>query len=325
MKAAVRSRYGGPEVLTVADLPVPVPGPGELRIRVGAATVGVVDGLAREGSPLYARVAFGLRRPRQPVLGSDFAGQVDAVGAGVTGFAVGDDVFGTTAPKFGAHAEFICLPADAAVAPMPDGLSYAEAAALADATALCFLRGKTRLAAGQSVLINGASGAVGTAAVQLARHDGARVTGVCGGPRAELVRKLGAEAVVDYTRDDFSRAGPAYDVIFDVAGTSSFGRCRAALAPGGVYLTTAPSPAIAVQMPWTARFGGKRAIVAFTGLRPAADKRRDLLVIAGLARESALTAVIDSSYPLDRIADAHRRVAAGHKQGNVVVTMAGEA
>jgi NADPH:quinone reductase-like Zn-dependent oxidoreductase len=240
----------------------------------------------------------------------------------VTGFGVGDSVFGTVAPRFGAHAEYVCLPSSGAVAPMPAGVSFAEAAALADATALYFLRDKAGLREGQTVLINGASGAVGAAAVQLAVHFGAVVTGVCSGPHAGLVRKLGAEAVIDYTRTDFTGAGRRYDVIFDVAGKSSFLRCRGALRPGGVYLTTAPSPAIMVQMPWTARFGRTRAVVAFTGLRSAALKRADLLVLRDLVEKSELSAVIGARFPLERIAEAHARVDAGHKKGNIVVTMA---
>jgi len=283
--------------------------------------VGVVDGLARSGSPFYARTHFGLRRPRFPVLGSDFAGVVESAGRSVTRFGVGDAVFGTVAPRFGAHAEYVCLSESGAVAPMPADVSFAEAAALADATALYFLRDKAGVQPGQAVLINGASGAVGAAAVQLAVHFGAAVTGVCSGPHAGLVRKLGAESVIDYTRTDFTRAGRRYDVIFDVAGKSSFLRCRGVLRSGGVYLTTAPSPAIMVQMPWTARFGRTRAVVAFAGLRAAASKREDLLVLRDLVSKSALTAVIGARYSLERIAEAHTRVDAGHKKGNIVVTM----
>ena len=321
MLAAVCRRYGPPDAVTVTEVPKPEPGEDEILVRVRAATVGVVDGLARRGSPWYARGHFGLLRPRFPVLGCDFAGQVEAAGPAVTRFGAGEAVFGTIAPRFGAHAEYVCLPEHSAVAPKPSRVSYAQAAALVDATALCFLRDQAGLRAGQAVLVNGASGAVGSVAVQLAVHFGASVTGVCSGPHVRLVRKLGAESVIDYTRADFTRAGRRYDVIFDVAGTSSFGRCRRVLNPGGVYLTTAPSPAIFVQMPWTARFGSRRAVVAFTGLRAAAEKRRDLLVIKELAEASALTAVVGADYPLARIADAHRRVDAGHKKGSVVVTM----
>jgi NADPH:quinone reductase-like Zn-dependent oxidoreductase len=321
MMAAVSRRYGPPEVVRVVDVPTPEPGDDEILVRVRAATVGVVDGLARRGSPWYARGHFGPLRPRFPVLGCDFAGQVEAAGPAVTRFGVGEAVFGTIAPRFGAHAEYVCLPEHGAVAPKPSNVSYAEAAALADATALCFLRDKAGLRAGQAVLINGASGAVGSAAVQFARHFGASVTGVCSGPHVRLVRKLGAESVIDYTRADFTRAGRRYDVIFDVAGTSSFGRCRRVLSRGGVYLTTAPSPAIFAAMPWTARFGSRRAVIAFTGLRPAAEKRQDLQVIRELADASALVPVVGACYPLPRIADAYRRVDAGHKKGNIVVTM----
>jgi NADPH:quinone reductase-like Zn-dependent oxidoreductase len=308
-------------VARVADVPRPEPGDDEILVRVHAATVGVVDALARRGSPWYARVHFGPLRPRFPVLGCDFAGQVEAAGPAVTRFGVGEAVFGTIAPRFGAHAEYICLPEHGAVAPKPSNVSYAEGAALADATALCFLRDKAGLRAGQTVLVNGASGAVGSVAVQLAVHFGASVTGVCSGPHLRLVRKLGAESVLDYTRSDFTRAGRRYDVIFDVAGTSSFSRCRRVLSAGGVYLTTAPSPAIFAAMPWTARFGSRRAVIAFTGLRAAAEKRRDLLVIKELAEASALVPVVGARYPLARIGDAYRHVDAGHKKGNIVVTM----
>jgi NADPH:quinone reductase-like Zn-dependent oxidoreductase len=322
MKAAVGRRYGPPEVVTVSEVPAPRPRDDEILVRVRAATVGVVDGLARRGSPFYARVHFGPLRPRFPVLGSDFAGVVESAGRTVTRFCAGDSVFGTVAPRFGAHAEYVCLPEDGAVAAMPGSVSFAEAAALADATALCFLRDKAGLRTGQTILIVGASGAVGAAAVQLAVSFGAVVTGVCSGPHTGLVRKLGAESVIDYARTDFTQAGRSYDVIFDVAGKSSFLRCRRVLRPGGVYLTTAPSPAIMVQMPWTARFGSRKAVVAFTGLRSAALKRQDLLVLRDLAEKSSLTAVIGARYPLERIAEAHARVDAGHKKGNIVVTMA---
>ena len=205
-------------------------------------------------------------------------------------------VFGTVAPRFGAHAEYVCLPEHAAIAPMPAGLSYPEAAALADATAWRLLRDQAGLRPGQTILVNGASGAVGAAAVQLAaQHFGALVTGVCGGPHVRLVRKLGAASVIDYTRADFTRAGRRYDVIFDVAGTSSSFRCRRVLNRGGVYLTAARSPAI-------------------TG--------PDRLVITDLAKKSELAAVGGGRYPLEQIADAYARVDAGQVKGEIVVTMA---
>jgi NADPH:quinone reductase-like Zn-dependent oxidoreductase len=323
MRAAVYHSYGPPDVVSISQVPKPVPRADEVLVRIRAATVGIVDSLARQGTPYYARAHFGLRRPRFACLGTDFAGQIEAVGPDVTRFAAGDDVFGTTAPRFGAHAEYVCLSELAAVAPKPAGVTHAEAAALADATALCFLRDKAGVRRGQAVLINGASGAVGATAVQLASHFGAAVTGVCSGPHTALVRDLGAGATIDYTETDFTRTGATYDVIFDVAGVSSFARCRACLRRSGCYLTTAPSLAILLQMPWTARFGAKRAVVAFTGLRDAGDKRADLGYLAELTEAAALAPVIDECYPLERAADAHRHVDAGHKRGNVVLTMAG--
>jgi len=323
MKAAVHDRYGSADVVRVQDLPTPVPGGDEVLVRVHAAVVGVVDSVAREGVPRYARVYFGLLRPRSPLLGSDFACRVEASGPAVTRFAVGDEVFGSLAPRFGAHAEYVCLSQDAAVAPKPAGLTFPEAAALVDTTALVFLRDKARLASGQTILVNGASGSVGTDAVQLARHLGAHVTGVCSGPNTDLVERLGADTTLDYTATDFTRAGTTYDVVFDVAGTSSFARSRRVLRRGGVYLTTAPSPAILLQMAWTARFGTRRAMVAFTGLRDAAAKRADLSYLAGLADAGALVPVVDTCYPLTDIADAYRHVDQGHKRGNIIVTMRG--
>jgi NADPH:quinone reductase-like Zn-dependent oxidoreductase len=203
----------------------------------------------------------------------------------------------------------------------PTGLTYAEAAALADATALSFLRDKAKLQNGQTILINGASGSVGSAAVQLAKHYGAIVTGVCSGANADLVRELGADKVVDYAVEDFTRGGVTYDVIFDAAGKSSFARCRPVLSRGGIYLTTVPSWAILLQTLWTKRFGDKHAAISFTGLRPAREKSNDLLFIRDLVAAGELVPVVDSTFPLDRMADAYRRVDPGHKRGNVIVAM----
>jgi NADPH:quinone reductase-like Zn-dependent oxidoreductase len=321
MKAAVYHEYGPPDVVRVEEVRTPVPREGEILVRNHAATVGAADSAARKGAPFFARFFFGLRRPKFPVLGSEFAGEVAAIGPGVTRFAVGDQIFGVTGPQFGAHANYVRLSENEAVAAKPTDLSYADAAALADATALSFLRDKAKLQSGQTILINGASGSVGSAAVQLAKHYGAIVTAVCSGANADLVRQLGADKVVDYTTEDFTRAGQTYDVIFDAAGKSSFARCRPVLSRGGIYLTTVPSLAILVQTLWTARFGDKRAAISFTGLRPAGEKSRDLLFIRDLVAAGQLLPVVDSTFPLAQIADAYRRVDPGHKRGNVVITM----
>ena len=321
MRAAVQDRYGAPDALRVAEVPTPQPGAGEVLVRVRAAVVSATDAIARRGVPYFTRLVFGLRRPKFVVLGTDFAGEVAAVGPAVTRFSVGDRVFGTTAPAFRAHAEYVCLPETGALAPAPAGLDDAQAAALVDATALSFLRDTAKLRAGQAILVYGASGGVGTSAVQFARHFGAEVTAVCGGANADLVRGLGAAGVIDYTREDFTRSGRTYDVVFDAVGKSSFARCRGSLKPGGVYMTTGVSAAVLLQSVWTSRFGDRRAATAFTGMRPAAEKAKDLAFITPLAESGAVVPVIEASYPLAEIAAAHRHVDTGHKKGNVVVTI----
>ncbi|WP_422769797.1 NAD(P)-dependent alcohol dehydrogenase [Plantactinospora sp. WMMC1484] len=320
MRAAVYRSYGPPDAVRVEEVPTPTPANEDVLVRVHAATVSVTDGTARRGSPGYSRLFFGLRRPKWTVLGSEFAGVVEAVGPAVSRVRVGDEVVGVTGPDFGAHAEYVRVRQDAALAPKPANLDFAEAVALADTTALAFLRDRARLDAGQTILVNGASGSVGSMAVQLARHYGATVTGVCSTANLDLVRDLGADAVLDYTREDFTRTGQTYDVVFDVAGTSSFGRCRTVLGPAGIYLSPVPSPGLLVQVPWTAAFGRRKAVLAFTGLRKAAEKTRDLLLVKELAEAGALRPVIAARYPLDRIVDAHRHVEGG-KHGNVILAM----
>jgi NADPH:quinone reductase-like Zn-dependent oxidoreductase len=320
MKAAVSRTYGSPDVCAIEDVPAPVPRENEVLVRVHAARIGAADSAFRQGSPAFSRLFFGLRRPKWTILGSDFAGVIETVGSAVTRFHAGDEVFGITGPDFGAHAEYVCLPEDAAIAAKPANLGFAEAVAVIDGTALPFLRDKANLQAGQHILINGASGSVGTAAVQLAKHFGAHVTGVCSTSNLDLVRSLGADAVIDYTKDDFTRTARTYDVIFDAAGKSSFARCRRTLSPAGIYLTTVPALGILIQMPWTSAFGSKKAIIAFTGLRAPAQKAGDLLFVKELAEAGRIGPVIDASYPFEHVADAHRHVDRG-KRGNVVITM----
>ena len=322
MRVAAYEQYGPPDVVTVAERPEPAPGAGEVRIRVHAASVGSSDSAGRSGTPWFARLAFGLRRPRQPVLGSDFAGVVDAVGPGATRFAVGDRVFGATGADGGAHAEQIVVAESGAIVRLPDEVSMADAAAICDGamTALPFLRDGARLRPGARVLVNGASGSVGAAAVQLAKHLGAEVTAVCGPAHLELVRSLSADRVIDRTRDDFTLPRDEYDVIFDAVGKSSFRRCRHALVAGGSYLTTVPSWAIMVQQ-LTSKIGRRRAVIMFTGLRKDADKVPDLEYLATLAAAGGFRPPIERAVPLADIAEAHRIVDTGHKAGSVIVEL----
>jgi len=225
---------------------------------------------------------------------------------------------------YSASSEYLCLPEGAPLAIKPANLTYGEAAAILDgaSTALYFLRDKATIQRGQSVLINGASGSVGTAAVQLARYFGANVSGVCSTANVELVQSLGADTVIDYTKEDFTKTGQTYDIIFDAVGKSSFSRCRSSLTPSGVYLTTVPSLAIYPQMFWTSKIGSKRAIIAAAGLRRSSEKTKGLVFLKELIEVGAITPVIDRSYPLKQTAEAHRYVDKGHKKGNVVITVA---
>lgn len=323
MLAAVIERYGSPEVVHLTERPTPEPGPGQVRVRVGATTVGPSDSAFRSGTPWFARLFSGPVRPRQQVLGSDFAGTVDAVGAGVTRFAPGDRVYGATGAASGAHAEFVVIAADGAVQPIPPGLTDVDAVAVVDGfpTALPFLRDVGHVRPGQRVLINGASGAVGSAAVQLARWMGAQVTAVTSTPNVELVTSLGAERVVDYTLDAFTDARGTYDFVFDAVGKSSFGRARRALAPRGVYATTVPSFGLMLAILVTRIVRRRRAAIAFTGLRPDAAKRTDLELLSRLVADGEFVPVIDRTLPLTEISAAHARVDSGRKVGALVVTL----
>jgi NADPH:quinone reductase-like Zn-dependent oxidoreductase len=322
MRVAAYERYGPPEVVGIAERPDPRPGAGQLRVRVHAACVGAADSAARSGTPWFARLAFGLRAPKLAVLGSDFAGVVDAVGPGVARFAVGDRVFGATGIAQGAHAELVLVEQDGAVAALPREISMTDAAALCDGglTALPFLRDGARVREGQRVLVNGASGSVGAAAVQLAKRMGAHVTAVCGPSHLDLVASLGADRVIDRSREDFTAGDEAYDVVFDAVGTTSFRRARRVLARRGTYLTTVPSFAIMFQQ-LTSRLGRRRAVIMFTGLRKDADKVPDLEELAALAASGAFRPPIEREVTLDDIAAGHRMVDTGHKAGSVVVRL----
>ena len=257
------------------------------------------------------------------LLGSNLAGEIEAVGKDVKRFKEGDQVFAASDAAFGAHAEYICLPEEGALALKPADMTYAEAAGVCGGglTSLPFLRDTGKIQRGQKVLINGASGSVGTSAVQLAKYYGAEVTGVCSTTNLELVKSLGADKVIDYTKEDFARSGETYDIIFDALGACSFFRCKSSLKQRGCYLSTVLTLAILFQMLWTSKIGSKRAMIAFTGLRPAGEKTKDLLFLKGLANAGKLKAVIDRFYPLEQAAEAHRYVDKGHKKGNVVLTL----
>ena len=250
----------------------------------------------------------GLLKPRHPILGQELAGEVEAIGRDVTRFKPGDQVFGMD--SFGAYAEYKCMPENGALAIKPANMSYEEAASVPNGalTALPFLRDKGNIRSGQTVLIYGASGSVGAAAVQLARYYGAEVTGVCSTANLEWVKSLGADQVIDYTREDFTENGRTYDIIFDTVGKRSFSECKGSLTDEGIYLSTVPTPAMMLQMVWPVKSSGKKGKFLAAGLRPAREKIKDLVFLTGLIEAGKITAVIDRCYPLEQIAEAHRYV-----------------
>lgn len=319
MKAAVYERYGPPAVAVLRDVPKPEPRDGEILVRVHATSVTSGDARLRAFNvpPLFwlpARLMLGLTRPKNRILGSEFAGTVEAVGGNVTRFKAGDAVFGFR--LFGVHAEYVSVPETFAVL-MPPNVNFAEAASIpfGALTALHFLR-KAGIARGQKVLVNGAAGATGVYAVQIARHFGATVTGLCSSANRELVRSLGAARVIDYTREDFTRDGEVYDIIFDSVGTTSFARSKRALSPQGRHVFLVTGLAQIVQSLWTSLAGGRRVIC---GVAP--DTPVELPFIGGLVAAGAVRPVIGRTFALERIAEAHRYVDSGRKVGAAVLTV----
>jgi NADPH:quinone reductase-like Zn-dependent oxidoreductase len=326
VRAVVYDRYGPPEVLRIEDVKRPVPNEDEVLVKIHATAVTRADCATREANrrsglavALISRSISGLRRPKQRILGTEVAGEVAAVGVAVNEFAVGDRVFGSSGFRFGAHAEFISMRESARIARMPAGMSFEEAAAVCDGglNALwCLRQGNLRKA--QRILIYGASGAIGTAGVQLAKYFEADVTAVCSTKNVELVRSLGADGVVDYTQEDFTQNGETYDVIFDAVGKHSFSRCRRSLRPGGRYLATDGFRNLFLAL-WTSRFGDRRVVFSI----PPRYTKHDVLFLKELIEAGRYRAVIDRCYPLEDVVEATRYVETEHKTGNVILTISG--
>ena len=319
MKAAVHTRYGPPDVVRVVDVPTPAPRENEVLVKVQATTVNRTDCGFRGAKPFFARAFTGLVRPRVTILGNEFAGQVQAIGSSVTSFAVGDRVFGYDDTVCGAHAQYLTIREDASLARIPGSLTYGEAAPATEGShyALAAIE-KAKIRNGQSVLVNGGTGAIGSAAIQLLASRGVHVTAVCDTTHLDLVRRLGAERVIDRTVEDFTQDAQTYDVVFDAVGKSSFGRCRRLLEPRGVYLSTdlgpgAQNPFLALVTPV---LPGKSVLFGFPRHNQAMMNYFRDLMESGLFRP-----VIDRSYPLDEIVAAYRYVETGQKVGNVVIVV----
>ena len=316
MRAVVHDRYGPPEVLRVEDVERPVPADDEVLVRVFATTVTRTDTGLRSAEFFISRFVTGLRRPKQRISGIELAGEVVEVGAAVRELAVGDRVFGVRA---GAHAEYVCVRESGALARIPEGMTFDDAAPASDGAALALACLRTAGALeGKRVLVYGASGAVGTAAVQLARHFGAHVTAVCNTKNVELVRSLGADEVVDYLKEDFTKSGKTYDVVFDAVGKHSFRRSRRSLAPGGTFVETDLGfmwhvPPLALLTRW---IGSKRVRIGITKY-----SKEDVVLLEELMAAGKYRAVVDRRYPLEDVVEASRYVETGQKTGNVVLTV----
>jgi NADPH:quinone reductase-like Zn-dependent oxidoreductase len=326
MKAILHTKYGPPDELQLGEVEKPTPKDNEVLIKIHATTVTTSDCNIRNSTfaPVWAILpmrlfVFGVFKPRNKILGTDLAGEIEAAGKDVKRFKKGDQVFGTSEPAFGTHAEYICVPEDRVLAVKPVNMTFEEAAAVPNGafTALTFIRNLANIQSGQKVLINGASGMIGTFAVQLAKYFGAEVTGVCSTANLELVKSLGADKVIDYTQEDFTQNSETYDVIFDVASKRSFSRCKRSLKQGGLYLATVPSMATMLQMMWTSIAGSKKVKSG-----AAEVSVNNIVFLKELIEAGKIKSVIDRCYPLEQTAAAFRYVEAGHKKGNVVISVA---
>jgi NADPH:quinone reductase-like Zn-dependent oxidoreductase len=330
MKAIVFTEYGSPDVLQLKEVEKPTPKDDEILIRIFATSVNFGDIAARNFGNishrdffmplpfwLIGKIQFGISKPKNTILGNELAGEVEAVGKDVTSFKQGDQVFGYPFNKMRAYAEYRCMPEDGLVGMKPANMTYEEAAVVPYGAlmALDLLR-KVNIQSGQKVLINGASGGIGSAVVQLAKHYGAEVTGVCGTPRLEFVKSLGADQVIDYTKEDFTQNGETYDLILDVLGKSSFSRCKGSLKQKGNYVLTSFKMRDVVDMLRTSVTGSKKVICAILVAKP-----EDLIVTKELVEAGKLRAVIDKSFPLEQTAEAHRYIEAGHKKGYIAITV----
>ena len=323
MKAVEYKEYGGPEVLKLIEAEKPEPKDNEVLIKIHATTVTSTECVFRKGDPYFSRLFTGLRKPKINRLGEELAGEIEAIGKDVKSYKIGDAVFGTAGPGFGANAEYISIPEKEVITMKPENSTYEEAASCVDGflTALPFLRDTGQIKSGQKVLIYGSSGSVGSAAVQVAKYYGATVTAVCSSANSDMVKSIGADYAIDYTKEDFTKNGLSYDIIFDAVGKIKFSNCKKSLSSKGVFLESGIDLGVFKHVIWTSIFGNKKAKIAATGLRPPLERTKDLNLLKELIRDGIIKPVIDRSYSLEHITEAHAYVDKGHKKGNVVITL----
>ncbi len=323
MKAIITTKYGSPDVLELREIEKPVPKDNEVLIKIHAASVTAADTMMRKGKPLYGRLFLGLTKPRYPIAGTGFSGEIEAIGRDVKLFQVVDEVFGESIFGAGTNAEYTCVPENGIMISKPSNLTHEEVASICDGplTSWNFLKVMAKVKHGQSVLINGASGSLGSAAVQLAKHLGSKVTGVCSTANVKLVKSLGADTVIDYKEIDFTKTERTYDVIFDTVGKSSFSKCKKALKPNGTYLSPVLGLPLLFQTLWTSMFSRKKARFSATGLKPVLELRLLLNELKELFESGKIKSVNDRSYPIEEIVEAHGYVDTGRKRGNVIVSL----
>ncbi len=321
MKAIITTGYGSSEVFKLDQVAKPSTGSNEILVRIHASSVTRADTMMRTGKPYVGRLLLGLTKPKHPIWGTGFAGVVEAVGEKVSNFKVGDQVFGENIDSFGTYAEYVTVPVDSVVAPLPKGLSFEAAAAMCDGgiTSLNFIRNVGKVQAGQKVLINGASGSLGTAAVQIAKYYGAEVTGVCSTANVAFVQSLGADKVIDYKQEDFANNKNSYDVIYDTVGVRSFSECKEALTENGAYISPVLGMPLLRNMMVTSLFGDKKAKFSATGALPQAELKDLLTELIQMVETGHFNCEIDRTFQLEEVAAAHNYIEKGRKRGNVVL------
>jgi NADPH:quinone reductase-like Zn-dependent oxidoreductase len=321
MNAIVAVGYGSPEVLQFQRVNKPEPKANEVLVKVETASATKADAMMRTGKPYFARLIIGLTKPKKCIPGTGFAGVVEEIGAEVKNFKVGDRIFGETAFGFRANAEYLVVPEDGIVLQMPENLDFSEAASYADGhlTSYNFLKKLAKIEAGQKILINGASGSLGTSAVQIAKYLGAHVTGVSSHRNVGLVKSLGADKVIDYQKEDFTKGSEQYDFVYDTIGKSSFRAAKGILKPNGVYLSPVLQFPLLRDMLITSIIGGKKAKFEATGANKPAKLKAMLAEVVEIYNAGKLKTVIDRQYPLEKVAEAHRYIDSGRKKGNVVI------
>ena len=323
MKAIISTKYGSPDVLELRKVDRPAPKDDEVLIRVYAASVSTADSMMRTGKPYIGRLFTGISKPKNSIPGTGFAGIIESVGKTVKLFKEGDQVFGENIKIFGTNAEYVCVPENGVISIKPDYITFDEAAPICDGavTSLNFLKNLAKIQPGQKVLINGASGSLGTAAVQIAKFFETEVTAVCSTTNSALVKSLGADKVIDYTKEDFTKSGHKYDIIYDTVGKSSFSASKKALTKNGVYVSPVLSMPLLGDMMCTSIFGKKKARFSATGVLPVAQLKTLLQNINEMIGAGHLKTIIHKTYPLEQIVEAHFYVDKGHKKGNIVITL----